>query len=453
MNSTLTQHVLRQLGFASLTPMQLAMFQAVMAGKDVALLSPTGSGKTFAFLLPLLHRLKPVEQQKGWPQAVVISPSRELAQQSEAVFKAMKTPFASMALCGGRASMDAGRKLKEVNPTVVFATPGRFNDHLDRGDFDGGIPTLLVIDEFDKCLELGFKAEMDTIARRLKFIKQTIFTSATLPRIATTEEEEAQLLKRYAKITPLDFREEEQVDMAEKFSWHIVPSPVNDKLETLAKLLTHLKGESAIVFVSHRESVERIATYLRSHKFAFSAYHGGLEQQLRERELYAFRAGSTNILISTDLAARGLDIPEVSAIIHYHLPLNEESFTHRCGRTARWEAEGSVYMILNPTEQVPAYFPDSFETIDTDDITIAPTAPRFASLYLGKGKRDKLSKMDIVGFLCKKGGLTANDIGRIDVDAHHAYVAIASKKVATTLRAVAGEKIKGMKVLIEAMKR
>ncbi len=429
--------------------MQEAMFGAVKTGKDIALLSPTGSGKTLAFLLPLLHRLKP---SKAWPQAVVIHPSRELAQQSEEVFRRMKTEFSSMALCGGRSAMEAGRKLKETKPTVVFATPGRFNDHLKRNDFDGGLITTLVVDEFDKCLELGFKEEMNRIVQALKFTKQTIFTSATQPHFVR-EEEPNLLLERYAKASILDFSISDEGGMTEnKIDWHIVPSPIADKLETLAQLLTNIGDHPAIVFVSHRESVERVASYLKSHKFACSAYHGGMEQTLRERQLYQFRAGSTNVLISTDLAARGLDIPEVQAVVHYHMPINEEAFTHRCGRTARWTATGSVYLILGPVEQCPDYYPEDASHLPLTDAPIHPTRPAYASLYISKGKRDKISKIDIVGFLCKQGGLTASDIGRIDITPNYSYVAVNARKASATLKAVAGEKIKGTRILIELMK-
>lgn len=450
MQTPLTQNTLRNMGFTSLTPMQESMFKAVKEGKNVALLSPTGSGKTLAFLLPLLHRLKP---SKAWPQAVVIHPSRELAQQSEEVFRKMKTEFTSMALCGGRSAMEAGRKLKEVKPAIVFATPGRFNDHLKRKDFDGGLITTLVIDEFDKCLELGFKEEMNRLTQALKFTKQTIFTSATQPNIVLNEEPNL-LFERYAKASILDFASTANEDAPEnKIDWYVTPSPIADKLETLARLLTHIGGKPAIVFVSHRESVERVANFLKQHKFACSAYHGGMEQTMRERELYCFRAGSTNILISTDLAARGLDIPEVEAVVHYHMPINEEAFTHRCGRTARWTADGSVYLIQGPTEQCPDYYPRQAQHISLDDAPISPSRPKYATIYISKGKRDKISKIDIVGFLCKKGGLTSADIGRIDIEPNYSYVAINAQKANATLKAVAGEKIKGTRILIELMKK
>lgn len=443
--------ILHKLNIAELSEMQQTVYDEIVNKRNLAILSPTGSGKTLAFLLPLLKRLKPNPRPNEWPQAVVVSPSRELTQQIEDVFKRMKTSFSSMALCGGRSAMDAARVLKEIKPAVVFATPGRLNDHLKRKDFDPGIPTILVVDEFDKCLELGFKKEMDSLVKEFKFIKQTIFTSATHPNTETFETDSL-LLNRFQQSLLLDFCVTQNELVNKTIEWNVVHSPSNDKLETLAALLSHLKGEPTIVFVSHRESVDRVSAYLRQLKFSCSKYHGGMEQENREREVYSFRAGSTNILIATDLAARGLDIPEVRSIVHYHLPLNHEVFVHRCGRTARWDADGKVFTIVNPKEQLPDFYPNICVDIDINLTCVAPTQPTFTSIYLSKGKKDKISKMDIVGFLCKKGGLTMPDIGRIDIDKYHSFAAIKSQKVKRVLNDIAGEKIKGQSVLIEIMR-
>ena len=445
------QEYLNRLNIAELSPMQQTAYDEIINKNNVSILSPTGSGKTLAFLLPLLKRLNPNPRPGAWPQAVVVTPSRELAQQIDDVFKRMKTNFASMSLCGGRSAMEAARVLKEVKPAVVFVTPGRLNDHIKRKDFDPGIPTILVVDEFDKCLELGFKKEMDVLVKELKFIKQTVFTSATLPN-AESFEVDSLLLSKFQQAVMLNFCVAQNEVVNKTIEWNVVHSESNDKLETLAALLTHLKGEPTIVFVSHRESVDRVASYLKGLKFACSKYHGGMEQQNREREVYSFRAGSTNVLISTDLAARGLDIPEVRSIVHYHLPINQEAFVHRCGRTARWDADGNVFTILNPKETLPGYYPDFSVDLTLDVERVSPTAPKFTSIYIGKGKKDKISKMDIVGFLCKKGGLNATDIGRIDVDKYHAFAAINTQKVKRMLNDIAREKIKGQSVLIEIMR-
>ena len=294
------QEILQRMGFTQLTPMQTRMYEEVSKGKDIVLLSPTGSGKTMAFLLPIVSKLE-VSQAKDNLQIVVILPSRELAQQTDDVFKRMKTPFRSLALHGGRPTMEEHRKLNAVKPHVIFSTPGRLNDHLTKENIVGGLITTLVIDEFDKCLELGFQAEMEAIMKQLRFIKQVVFTSATA--LNEEETEDSFLFKRWSGANTLDFIQATEDAPKNTVTWHYTLSPQKDKLNTLAQLLTHLNGTPAIVFVAHRESAERIYDYLKSLKFYSSCYHGGMQQEDRERSLYKFRAGSTNVLVSTDLAA------------------------------------------------------------------------------------------------------------------------------------------------------
>ena len=198
--------------------------------------------------------------------------------------------------------------------------------------------------------------------------------------------------------------------------------------------------------------MERVANYLREQGFVVSSFHGGMEQKEREDALYRFSNGSANVLVSTDLASRGLDIPNIDSIIHYHLPESEERYIHRVGRTARWDAKGNAFFLLAPGEDVPEYVNGRVEEYAMPDDVPAPAQPRMATLYIGKGKKDKLSKGDIVGFLCKKGGLQASDIGHIDVKERYTYVAVVKQKVAHVLRQTAGEKIKGIKTILEEVR-
>lgn len=435
------QRILQTLGFAALTPMQQQMGEQTRRSEGVVLLSPTGSGKTLAYLLPLVERIRP---EMDALQAVVIVPTRELAAQSEDVLRRMKVDVRSMALYGGRPTMEEHRRLREVKPHIVFATPGRLCDHLDKENLNARGVRLLVVDEFDKCLELGFQEEMEHALVALPALRSCWLTSAT-----DAEAIPAFMQRASMKFVRLDFLHEQTEGRVESYA---VPSPEKDKLATLARLLTHIAGRPAIVFVSHRESVERVAGYLRTEGFGYAAYHGGMEQDVRERALYKFRSGAANVLVSTDLAARGLDIPEVRAVVHYHLPLRAEDLTHRNGRTARWDADGAVYYIQGPEETLPEFVGEpSVLTLDPS-VAVRPVRPEFATLYIGRGKRDKLSKGDVLGFLCKKGGLRSADIGRIDVGAHQAYVAVRRGKVKGLLAAIGGEKIKGMKTIIEEMR-
>ncbi len=430
--------MLRPLGIGQLTPMQEATLEAFRREGDLVLLSPTGSGKTLAFLLPLVQGLKP---EVPGVQAVVLAPSRELALQIDTVFRQMGTPFRAMSCYGGRPAMEEHRAMKALMPSVVIGTPGRMNDHLRKGNIDATAVRTLVIDEFDKCLELGFQEEMAEVLGRLPALRRRVLLSAT----------DAPAIPRFvglgSRVTRLDFLSagagEGRLELRQ------VLSPQKDKLETLYRLLCVLGGGSTLVFVNYRESVDRVAGYLKSKGLACEAFHGGMEQMERERALYKFRNGSCPVLVSTDLASRGLDIAGVDNVVHYHLPVGREAFVHRNGRTARWEARGAAYLILHAEEQLPEYIAEDVPLFEWPDVLPAPAKPRWTTLYIGKGKRDKLNKVDIVGFLYKKGGLAKDDIGQVDVRDHYAFVAVRREKVRQLLVLVRGEKIKGMKTLIE----
>lgn len=445
---------LQALGVETLTPMQEDMRQSATQSAHIVLLSPTGTGKTLAFTLPILQF---VDDTRTQLQAVVIVPTRELAQQNEEVLRRMKTGLKSTCLYGGRPAMDEHRTFRELHPQVVYATPGRMMDHLDKGNVDGSTVRLLIIDEFDKCVELGFQEEMERLVQRFSAITNCWLTSATdaaeIPAFIERIGQGTQSGRR-PSWTRIDYLAAHTA-VEERMQVKVVDAPEKDKLETLGHLLTSIQGAPAIVFVSHRESVERICSWLRSQRFHAEAYHGGLEQDTRERALYKFRSGSANVLVSTDLAARGLDIPEVEAVIHYHLPLKQEDFTHRNGRTARWQSHGQVFLLKGPQETLPDFVADAgIEHLQfASDERIKACKPRYVSIYIGRGKRDKLSKADVLGFLCKKGGAKASDIGRIDVGPHHAYVALLRAKAKDVLAQVAHEKIKGMKTLIEEMRK
>ena len=432
---------LSNLKIDTLNPMQEAAIDAWKEGKDLILLAPTGSGKTLAYLLPLLETLKP--DVKG-VQAVVLVPSRELALQIDQVFKSMNTPYKAMSCYGGRPAMEEHRTMKGMEPSIIIGTPGRMNDHLSKQNFDASTVKTLVIDEFDKCLEFGFQEEMATVIGQLPKLERRYLLSAT-------ESEEIPQFTGMNRTTRLNFLDTEE-ELSERIHIYKVMSPIKDKLETLYKLLCTLGSESTLVFCNHRESVDRVGKYLQSQKLPCGIFHGGMEQEDRERSLYKFRNGSCHVLISTDLAARGLDIPDIDHIVHYHMPIQEDGYIHRNGRTARWEAEGNSYIILHGEETLPAYVSEEPEIFELPEQTPKPSQPEFVTLYIGKGKKDKINKIDIVGFLSKKGNLGKEEIGRIDVKDHYAFAAVSRKKVKQTLQLIRNEKIKGVKTRIEEAK-
>ena len=422
--------------------MQEATSKAILhSNKDVIVLSPTGSGKTYAYLLPLIELLDPTKDEV---QAVVLVPGRELAKQSANVVQNIKSGLRVMALYGGRPTMDEHREMRNVKPQIVFATPGRLNDHLDKENFESKTIQWLIIDEFDKCLEMGFQQEMQEVVDKLPMVRRRILLSAT----------EADSIPKFINIGSnicIDYRNNED-ETSKRVQLNTVYSTKRDKLETLSDLLKYLGDKSSIVFLNYRESVIRTAIYLQEEGFSVSIFHGGLEQKEREAMLYQFSNGSTNILVSTNLGARGLDIPDVDNIIHYHFPENEDEYIHRVGRTARWDKCGNIYFLLGPDEQLPNYINQKVDVMELPDVLPTIKPARMSTLYIGKGKNDKISKGDIVGFLCKKAGVERMDIGKIDVMPRFSYVAVSRTKISQILKMTKGEKIKGISTVVEEVK-
>ncbi len=438
------QQILNKLHITALNEMQQHTAEAVLGSDgDVVLLSPTGTGKTLAYLLPLVQLL---DSNSDAVQALVITPGRELALQSDNVLKSMGCGLRSTACYGGRATMDEHKVLKEVRPQIVFGTPGRLNDHLDKDNISRYAIQYLIIDEFDKCLEMGFQGEMQRLVKSLPALRRRILLSAT------NAEQIPQFVNMSKKGTLIDFLPEDE-QTSQRITLYEVHSPQKDKLETLRQLLLSFGDESSIVFLNYRDSVERVNNYLLEEGFVTSCFHGGLEQKQREDALYKFSNGSANVLVSTDLASRGLDIPDIQNIVHYHLPESEDGYIHRVGRTARWDAAGRTFFILNSSEHIPDYVEGDVVPYAVAEPQHAdPPLPRMTTLYIGKGKKDKISKGDIVGFLCKTGGLKADEIGRIDVKDRYAYAAVKREKLKQVLRQTQGEKIKGIKTIIEQVK-
>ena len=437
------EEILDKCNIRQLNEMQIATSEAILnTGKDLMLLSPTGSGKTLAYLLPLTQRINP---ELDAVQAIVVVPGRELALQSATVLKDMATGLRAYACYGGRAAMDEHRQLRQVRPHVIFSTPGRMNDHLGKGNIDTKAVKWIILDEFDKCLEMGFHDEMAILMRQIPACARQILLSAT-----PAEEMHTQQILR-DQFAVLNFLPNEG-NVPARVCIRKVQSPEKDKLETLRRLLCQLGDDSSIVFLNYRESVERTAAYLEEHGFTIISFHGGLEQKQREDALYRFSNGSANILVSTDLASRGLDIPDIRNIIHYHLPEGEDGYIHRVGRTARWDAHGDSYFILGPEESIPDYVDADVEDYELSTEAAPVPVPRMATIYIGKGKKDKISKGDIVGLLCKQAGLSGSEIGRIDVKDYYAYVAVVRSKLMQVLKQLNGQKIKGLKTLFEAVR-
>lgn len=432
------QILLDKLGIASLNEMQQAACGVILDHRDTLLLSPTGSGKTLAFLLPILEHLNPKGKQV---QVMVLTPSRELAIQTEQVWKKMATGYKIICAYGGH-DMPAEIQSLVEPPALLVGTPGRIADHLKRRSFNPSAIRILVFDEFDKSLALGFEEDMEYITKALKPNIQKIFVSATaaieIPAFTNPPELEV-----------LNFLHEHQA--AADIRMYRVNSPEKDKIDTLVQLLCHLGPVQALIFCNHREAVERTGQLLNEKGIPNTIFHGGMEQMQREQALIKFRNGTALYLVATDLAARGLDIPDINHIIHYHLPSTMAEFTHRNGRTARMNASGEVYLIMHSEEELPKYI-----DMEPDDLQLnpapLPAASPWTTVYINGGKKDKLNKVDIVGLFMQKGRLTKEELGLIVVKDQNAFVAVRKSKLRQLLNAVQSEKIKGKKFLIAEAK-
>ena len=432
--------MLSRLNIDALNEMQTASIAANEQHNNIVLLSATGSGKTLAFLLPILDLLDP-ENKKT--QALIVVPSRELAMQIEKVFKSLGTWYKVTCCYGGHLRETEENNLQQP-PALLIGTPGRLADHIRRGNITTGTIETLVLDEFDKSLESGFQEEVAFIISSLPALKKRILTSAT----EAVEIPDFIGLKDPLKLNFLSGTDEVPEGLAIK----IVQSDEKDKLETLFKLICYLGNRSTVVFCNHRESVGRTSEYLTQQTITNVFYHGAMEQQERDSALCKFRNGTSNILVTTDLASRGLDIPNIRYIIHFHLPQTEEIFIHRNGRTARMDASGTAILILSPEEKRPAYIARDAEKITLPETSVLPDKPKWSTLFIAAGKKDKVNKIDIVGFLGNKAKLKKEDIGLVEVKDFFSFAAVRKVKMGEALRLIKDQKIKNKKVKIDIAK-
>lgn len=423
--------VLERLNITALNPMQEAALIAAEQ-QDMVLLAPTGSGKTLGFLLPLLKRLQP---DTPGIQALILVPARELALQIEQVFRQMSTGYQVKCFYGGHATRSEKSSLNNP-PAVLVGTPGRIAFHLRESNITGTTIHTLVLDEFDKSLEFGFEADMQYIIGQLPQVQRRLLTSATMAEIPT--------FTRLQNPVTINFLQD--IPSAPDLEVKAVPVTDGDKAYTLFRLLCKLGNKPALVFCNQRDAVEELSHYLTQKKLSHGVFHGGLEQPDRERALLKFRNGTYHLLISTDLAARGLDIPEIENVIHYELT-TPDTYVHRNGRTARMQAKGTAYVLLQPGEK-PAYLPASLPTESLPARPVLPPPSPWETIYLSAGKKDKISKGDVVGFLLQKGALQKDELGLIDLQDYVTFAAVNRSKADELVRKLQNEKLKNKKVKI-----
>lgn len=439
-NNRHSNNILLNLGIENLNEMQVAAQETILNDNNVLLLSPTGSGKTLAFLLPIFELLQPEILSV---QCLILVPSRELALQIEQVWKKMGTDY-KVNVCYGGHSIDTEIKNLSNPPAVLIGTPGRIADHIDRETFRTDKVQTLVLDEFDKSLQLGFHEQMSFIIGRLPKLNKRVLVSAT---------SDIEIPKYTSVVNPtiLDFTFEEEKE--NNLSMKMIVSKEKDKIGSLFHLICALKGQSALVFCNHRDAAERISDTLNEKGIYSTYYHGGMDQDERERALIQFRNGSVSYLVTTDLAARGLDIPEMKHVIHYHLPSKEDEFTHRNGRTARMLASGTAYVIAHESEKKVDWLDYGMPVLNVEHSVTLPKAPEFQTIYISGGKKNKLNKIDIVGFFSQKGKLEKADLGLIEVKDFISFAAVRSSKAKELLANIKDEKMKGKKFKIEVARK
>jgi ATP-independent RNA helicase DbpA len=371
-------------------------------------------------------------------QALILVPSRELALQIEQVFRTIGSGFKVNCCYGGHDTKVEKNNLSQP-PAVLIGTPGRIAWHLRRENFTTDKIHALVLDEFDKALEFGFREDMDYIISQLTGLKKRILTSATkmddIPDFTGVNNPvELNFLRKDTSASGLKLKA-------------VLAEPA-DRLDALFALICKIGNKATLVFCNHREAVDRISELLSEREVIHDVFHGGMEQPDREKALIKFRNGSSQLLITTDLASRGLDIPEIEYIIHYQLPHTKEAFLHRNGRTARMHADGTGYLLLSP-DQHPDYLDKMPEIEKLPEKLVLPKTTKWATLYIAAGKKDKVNKVDIVGLLLQKGKLNKEELGLIEVLDYSSYAAVDKKKILKTVELIRNEKIKNKKVKIE----
>ncbi len=437
--SAAIQNRLKILGIDELNSMQKAALESIQKNANVLLLSPTGTGKTLAFLLPLIAK---IQIDKSENQAIIVTPSRELAIQINDVFKSLQSNV-HITLCYGGHSLDIEQRNLSENPQVIIGTPGRIVDHIKNKRIAAQNVQTLILDEFDKSLEIGFEEDMRVIVEQCMKLKNKILCSATqaiqIPDFVN-----------FDNYKELDYINQGQQN--QNITFKKVISPDKDKLETLDHLLRNIGNASTLIFCNHRESLERIQLYLMVQGFIAEIFHGKLEQNYRESALIKFRNKSCNILIATDLAARGIDIDQLDYIIHYHIPKKMEEFTHRNGRTARMNAKGTIVLLKSEDEYMPDYIIDEIPIWDIDRKKDEIIDPEWETLFIGAGKKEKVNKIDVLGFLSGSGDLGRDDVGLITVKDHFSYAAVKRESIHQLIRKIKDQKIKKQKVKIEIAK-
>ncbi len=448
------QQVVAELGFTQLTPIQAQSIPVLLQGKDLIGQSQTGSGKTAAFALPILQKLDPSRRSL---QALVICPTRELGAQVAVEIRKLARRVQGvhvLELAGGQPVRPQLLAL-EKGAHIAVGTPGRLLDLIDRRALDTREVRTVVLDEADRMLDMGFVEDMQKILAATPEDRQTVLFSATFPP-------DIERLSRDFQRKPVRVTIAAEPQSAPDIQQRVYTCEPEEKPEVLLKLLREHCPESAIVFCNFKSAVAELAQFLRNAGVSCAGLQGDLEQRDRDRVMATFRNRSTRILVATDVAARGIDVEALEFVFNYELPQQPEIYVHRIGRTGRAGRQGLAISLATANEARKLEAIEEFTGKKLERATLSPSpigksgqsleAP-MATLFIDAGRKDKMRPGDILGALTgEAGGLRAEDVGKIELHDHFAYVAVSRSVAKAALQALRDGKIKGRRHRVEAVR-
>ncbi len=435
------QENLTSLGYLQMTPIQAQSLPLVLDGKDLIAKAKTGSGKTAAFGLGLLAKLNVNRLEV---QALVLCPTRELADQVAQEIRRLARALPNVklvTLCGGTPTAPQSATLS-FGAHIAVGTPGRILKHLEQGTLElSGLKTL-VLDEADRMLDMGFGEDINRVISYAPLQRQTLLFSATYP-------EGIAQMSRGVQRNPVEVSVE-SLHEGSAIEQKLYEVPAGQRLDALTWLLSHYQPSSCVVFCNTKRACNDVADHLAAKGFSALALNGDLEQRERDQVLVRFANGSATILVATDVAARGLDIKELGAVINYELTYDPEVHVHRIGRTGRAGQQGLALSLYQPNEAQRVNFIEEYQQApmpqgDLDSIgrDIKPIAPQMVTLSIDAGRKTKVRAGDILGALTGEGGIAGADVGKIQISEQYSYVAVKRSVASAALKRLQEGKIKG----------
>lgn len=450
------------LGYTSPTKVQEAVLPQVLAGKDIIVKSQTGSGKTAAFAIPICEKVNWEENQV---QALVLTPTRELAMQvAEDFFNIGRFERMKIVSLYGKAPFHIQQKALKQKTHIVVGTPGRIVDHLERGSLDVSHVQYLVIDEADEMLRMGFIEQVESIMQHLPKERQTLLFSATIAKHIE------QLCTEYMKSPELIEIVSKKLT-ADKVWEACYKVPKAEKMQALMDLTVVEKPESCMIFANTKEQVDKVYEMLKAHDYPVQRIHGGMEQRDRFAVMADFRKGRFRYLVATDVAARGIDIDHITHVINMDVPENKENYVHRIGRTGRGGRSGKSMLLVDESEvyflkEIESYIGHSIPVCERPkqeeiiahkeaftakiEVPMEKTVSKgeklsqeILKLHINAGKKTKMRPVDIVGTLCNLKGMTAQDIGIINIQDISTFVEILNNKGESVYEQLQTTPIKG----------